>query len=234
MMHDKVKRFADVGDVRVLKYIFVDALDADPTFDRYQEDYEYCRSKGLFEPYQELTPLTVDQRQWTLDYWVQLKTDLLQNFSEKRLMHMKKVAQVLKADEIRQLTEERRRREAETKRKAEEEARRKVEEEKERRKREKEETQIFSEPAQEETPAERRFREQERRKKESDAATKKKTDSLNRSQEEKINSKKASPVVIAAAILGIIVLLAVILMVVSNPGNAAAVLKVMPELQMKL
>ena len=50
MMHDKDKQFADVGDVRVLKYIFVDALDADPTFDSYQEDYEYCRSKGLFEP----------------------------------------------------------------------------------------------------------------------------------------------------------------------------------------
>lgn len=106
-MHTEVKRLADSGDMIDLKYIFVDALDVDPTFEEYQEDYEYCRSKGLFEKHQELTPLIWDQGQWTLDYWVQLKTDLLKNFSDERLMHMKKVAQVLKADKILRLAEER-------------------------------------------------------------------------------------------------------------------------------
>ena len=99
MLHDEVKRLADSNDVVGLRYVFVDALDADPTFEFYQEDYDYCRSKGLLEPHQELTPLTQDQTQWTKDYWAHLKVDLLKNLSEKRLMHMKQVAQVLKAVE---------------------------------------------------------------------------------------------------------------------------------------
>lgn len=121
-MHDKVKQLADSGDIRGVKYIFVDALDVDPTFERYQEDYEYCRNKGLFELHQELTPLTQDQRQWTMDYWVQLKTDLLKNLSEERLMHMREVAQVLKSDQLHRLTEERRLRKAEAERKMREES----------------------------------------------------------------------------------------------------------------
>ena len=105
-MHAEVKRLADSGDIKGLRYVFADALDMDPTFDRYQEDYDYCRSKGLLEPHQELTPLTQDKTMWTKDYWMQLKADLLRNLSEKRLMHMKQVAQVLKADKIKRVEEE--------------------------------------------------------------------------------------------------------------------------------
>lgn len=105
-----VKECVNNHDIKRLRYIFVDCLDVDPTFEKYKEDYESCkRVEGLFEPYTELTPLTQDETCWDKQYWEQLKIDLLKNFSSKRFEHMVKVAKVVYADKISRLLEERKR-----------------------------------------------------------------------------------------------------------------------------
>lgn len=111
-MHEDVKRYADSNDIKGLRYIFVDCLDVDPTFEEYAEDFEYCKNKaGMFEPHRELTPITENQKLWNDGYWVQLKTDLLKNFSRERFGHMRQVAQVVYADKIVRVMAERKRRE---------------------------------------------------------------------------------------------------------------------------
>lgn len=105
-----IKECVNNHDIKRLRYIFVDCLDVDPTFEKYKEDYEICkRVEGLFEPYTELTPLTQDKTCWDKQYWEQLKIDLLKNFSSKRFEHMVKVAKVVYADKISRLLEERKR-----------------------------------------------------------------------------------------------------------------------------
>lgn len=248
-MHAEVKRLADGGDIKGLRYIFADALDMDPTFIRYQEDYEYCRSKGLLEPHQELTPLTQDKTQWTKEYWVQLKTDLLKNLSEKRLMHMKQVAQVLKADKIRRLTEERRQaaeaaRLQEERKQMEEAARRKAEEAAQAtRKKEKVHSEepvcpktVAAHTQAQPAPGSEAEREKQRvaairaqlarenaARVQSEEKARAETEEANAKARRKTESKKVIWVAVAAAIL--VVMIAVILVVVSNPGNAAAVLR---------
>ena len=55
-MHDEVKKCVESKDIKGLRYIFVDCLDVDPTFEKYSEDYEYSKKVvGLFEEYKELT-----------------------------------------------------------------------------------------------------------------------------------------------------------------------------------
>ena len=124
-MHEDVKKYAENNDIKGLRYIFVDCLDVDPTFEKYAEDFDYCKKKaGLFEAHKELTPMTENQRMWNDDYWVQLKTDLLKNFSEERFRHMRQVAQVVYAEKIVRITEERKEQERRL-----EERRRQLEEE---------------------------------------------------------------------------------------------------------
>ena len=41
-MKKEVKELIDNRDINRLKYIFVDALDVDPTFDNYIEIFNYC------------------------------------------------------------------------------------------------------------------------------------------------------------------------------------------------
>ena len=107
-MHKEVKRYADSGDIKGLRYIFVDCLDVDPTFEKYKEDYKYCKNlNGLFEAHKELTPLSMNKSSWNDDYWQKLKMDLLDNFSDKRFKHMIQVAQVVYADKIKRLLKER-------------------------------------------------------------------------------------------------------------------------------
>lgn len=56
-MDAEIKKFADSKDLKSLKYIFVDSLDVDPTFVRYEEEYNYCKSiPGLLESHIGLTP----------------------------------------------------------------------------------------------------------------------------------------------------------------------------------
>ncbi len=109
-MDQIIKTYADSGDVNRLKYIFVDCLDVDPTFEEYREDYEYCRKNvpGLFVPYIELMPFSHNEDDWNEEYWARLKTDLLKNFSSKRFEHMIQTAQVIHGEKIKKLVDERR------------------------------------------------------------------------------------------------------------------------------
>lgn len=107
-MDNEIKKYADDGDIKSLKYYFVDSLDIDPTFVRYEEDYKYCKNTpGLLEQHIELTPFVFDQEKWTEDYWTKLKMDLLKNFSDKRMEHMKDVAKVLLSDKVKNILAER-------------------------------------------------------------------------------------------------------------------------------
>lgn len=107
-MNAEIKKYANSGDLKSLKYIFVDSLDVDPTFVRYEEEYNYCRSiSGLLENHIELTPFKIDKEDWNEAYWTNLKMDLIKNFSDKRMSHMREVAKVLLADKIQRILTER-------------------------------------------------------------------------------------------------------------------------------
>lgn len=103
-----VKKCVESGDVKGLRYIFLDSLDVDPTFEKYKDDYDECKKiEGLFEPYEELTGFSLNQSEWDMDYWDNLKYDQKQNFSEKRFEHMKEVAKVVNAEKVERLLAER-------------------------------------------------------------------------------------------------------------------------------
>lgn len=103
-----VKKCIDAGDIKGLRYIFLDSLDVDPTFEKYKDDYAECKKiEGMFEPYTELTALSAIHSEWDMDYWVKLKYDQKQNFSEKRFEHMIEVAKVVNAEKVERLLAER-------------------------------------------------------------------------------------------------------------------------------
>ena len=106
-MHKQVKEFLAKGDIRGLRYVFLDSLDVDPTFEDYQEDYDNCKKvSGFFEEHHKLTTVA-DRAQWNNDYWQRLKRDLEKNFSRERFEHMKAVAVVVYADKAARLLNER-------------------------------------------------------------------------------------------------------------------------------
>lgn len=43
-----VKRCIEQNDIRGLHYIFAEALEVDPTFEKYQEDYDVCKKIRAF------------------------------------------------------------------------------------------------------------------------------------------------------------------------------------------
>ena len=103
----EVKRCIESNDIKGLHYIFVDSLDVDPTFEKYNGDYEYCKGiNGFLEPHVDITPFLSSER-WNEKYWVQIKMDLMKNFSEKRFSHMRDVAKVIYSEKIKRLDEER-------------------------------------------------------------------------------------------------------------------------------
>ncbi len=103
-----VKKCAEAHDIKGLRYIFVDSLDVDPTFEKYRAGYEYCKSiPEFFDDYQALNEITTDSKKWTDQYWDQLKLDLMKNFSQKRFEHMISVARIVYADKITRLLNER-------------------------------------------------------------------------------------------------------------------------------
>lgn len=107
-MDIETKKLADNRDLKSLKYIFVDSLDVDPTFVRYEDEYNYCKSiPGLLEQHIELTPFTYDKTKWNEAYWTNLKMDLVKNFSDQRMMHMREVAKVFLAEKIQRILTER-------------------------------------------------------------------------------------------------------------------------------
>ena len=107
-MNTEIKKYADAGDIKSLKYIFVDSLDVDPTFVRYEEEYNYCKSvPGLLEAHIELTPFRTNKADWNEAYWTSLKMDLLKNFSDRRMSHMREVAKVFLAEKVQRILAER-------------------------------------------------------------------------------------------------------------------------------
>lgn len=103
-----VKKCIDAGDIMGLRYIFLDSLDVDPTFEKYKDDYAVCKSlDGMFETYTELTPLSPSHSDWNMEYWVKIKFDQKKNFSEKRFEHMIEIAKVVHAEKIERLLAER-------------------------------------------------------------------------------------------------------------------------------
>ena len=107
-VYEIIKGHADRGDRESLKYVFVDALDVDPTFARYEDGYNYCKSiPGLLENHIELTPFIYDSIQWNESYWTKLKRDLEKNFSDRRMSHMRDVAQIFLAEKIQRIQAER-------------------------------------------------------------------------------------------------------------------------------
>lgn len=106
-MHEEVKQAVQTGDIKRLKYIFVDSLDVDPTFENYREDFDYCVKHNIFENHEVLTKLQKDSSNWTFDYWKYLKKDLTKNFSKKRMEHMIEVARVIYKEKVERLKKER-------------------------------------------------------------------------------------------------------------------------------
>ena len=111
-MLEEVKKCIDRDDIQGLRYIFADALDVDPTFERYREDYNYCKGiNNFFEANVEKTPLRQESSRWDRQYYEQLKIELMKNFSEVRFEHMIKVAKVVYADKAARILSERQKRE---------------------------------------------------------------------------------------------------------------------------
>ena len=107
-MIKEINRYIENNDMIGLRYIFLDCLDVDPTFEKYKEGYDRVKTiDGFFEDYVEIHPLIEEQEKWNEDYWIQLKNDLRENFSEKRFMHMRKVAKVYFLDKISKLQRQR-------------------------------------------------------------------------------------------------------------------------------
>lgn len=67
-MHDSVRTCIANGDIEGLKYIFKDALDVDPTFAKYQDDYNQVLKAGLFESHQVLSSSKESSTQWDKAY----------------------------------------------------------------------------------------------------------------------------------------------------------------------
>ena len=103
-----IKKCLDSGDIIGLRYIFLDSLDVDPTFEKYIEDYNVCKKlEGMFEPYIELTPLYLSDSDWNMEYWGKIKFDQKKNFSEKRFEHMREIAKIVHAEKVKRLLTER-------------------------------------------------------------------------------------------------------------------------------
>jgi hypothetical protein len=103
-----IKKCLDSGDIIGLRYIFLDSLDVDPTFEKYIEDYNVCKKlEGMFEPYIELTPLSLSDSDWNMEYWGKIKFDQKKNFSEKRFEHMREIAKIVHAEKVKRLLTER-------------------------------------------------------------------------------------------------------------------------------
>ena len=104
----EVKKYIDNNDIKGIRYVFIDSLDVDPTFDKYRETYEECKNlAGLFEEYKELSELSPNKNSWNREYWKNIKIDLEQNFSKKRFEHMIEVAKVVYAEKVERLNRER-------------------------------------------------------------------------------------------------------------------------------
>lgn len=115
-MLSEVKKCAKINDIKGLRYIFIDSLDVDPTFEKYEQDYIFCKGlDGFFDDYVEITKLKQNSSDWNAAYWDQLKRDLIKNFSQTRFEHMIQVAKVVYSKKIERLISERKMKKTEVK-----------------------------------------------------------------------------------------------------------------------
>lgn len=108
-MNKDIKAYVDNRDIINLRYVFSQALNVDPTFDSYNEEYNYCVANNVFEKHVdgEFTLIVADSGKWDKAYWNKLCLDLEKNLSKERLDHMVKVAKTVYADKIKRLSAER-------------------------------------------------------------------------------------------------------------------------------
>ena len=105
-MNKRVEQLIRDKDVGRLKFVFLDSLDADPTFVNYEEEYSEAKKiPGFFEIHKELTPLNTNN----LDekYWSKIKNDLQNNFSEERFEFMRKAAKIYYSDKVKLIEQQR-------------------------------------------------------------------------------------------------------------------------------
>ncbi len=73
-----------------------------------RKNINYCKSvPGLLEDHIELTPFRANKADWDEAYWTSLKMDLIKNFSDRRMSHMREVAKVFLADKMQRILAER-------------------------------------------------------------------------------------------------------------------------------
>ena len=222
MIDKYVKEYADANEVKLLRHYFANSFSIDPTFRSYEDDLEYCKSK-LFEPHEELTPLTTDRTSWTKGYWDKLLRDLNENFSEKRFYHMRDVVRVIPpyAEKYQEILEAEHRVREEAERKAREEAERKVREEAERKAREEAERKAREDAerkAREE--AERKAREEAERKAQEEAQKKTASETTQETTYRYVPRTPSQPqgkvlwgrVALAAAVVVILIILFILLL----------------------
>lgn len=106
-MRKIVRNYINGNDLEGLRFVFLDSLDVDPTFDDYRADYDACKDlPGFFAPNENLTPFRENPGDWDENYWQNLKNDLQINFSRERFEHMRAAAPAIfhdKAEQIRQM-----------------------------------------------------------------------------------------------------------------------------------
>ena len=102
------EEYVDAGNKDAVAYVFVDALDVDPTFYKYRNSFKYAKEHGMFEPNKDLTPFYYDKEKWKDEsYWVNLKRDFVENPSVERFNFIRKVVKVYLADKISKIQKER-------------------------------------------------------------------------------------------------------------------------------
>lgn len=105
-MNDEIKQQIDSGKLLQARYSMRFALKLDPSGESFADDLKYCKNKpGFFEPHKELTPFRSDKSRWDINYWNALKSDLTDNYSEKRYLHMLEVVKVVFSAKLRSIKE---------------------------------------------------------------------------------------------------------------------------------
>jgi len=93
------KNTVSEGDVRLVQIILKDSLIIDPTFREFNEMFEYSKSRmpDLLVEFDN-GKLDYSEINWSKDYINELKVELMDNFSNKRIEHLKKICAYIYQD----------------------------------------------------------------------------------------------------------------------------------------
>lgn len=91
------------GNLSIVRVILKDSLIIDPTFVEFNHMYRYAKDNmdNLLEEFDD-KELDYDKENWTEDYMNGLKVELMGNFSDERLDHLKQIISFLYKDRIKQ------------------------------------------------------------------------------------------------------------------------------------